>query len=124
MGILNVPALKDMSQTRSVDAHVSLMLFIGDDITTIQTNNNYNFLFRVISIFPCTVCNPNSFKQQVSNSKCIKCPPRRMSTWNRTSCRCEDGLYSPRDVNNSSPCYGEITTIPTCNFCPYRSDLY
>ncbi|CAB4014881.1 ephrin type-A receptor 5 isoform X5, partial [Paramuricea clavata] len=55
----------------------------------------------------CSLCKSDSFKQNVSNTECTKCPPRSTSIENRTSCTCRDGYYkSPLDQNVLSPCYG------------------
>ena len=84
-------------------------------------------IFNVVSIYQClffyvlytillhTICSSiegcgnTSYKQNISNDNCIKCPENSVSNMNRTNCVCKDGYYK-RSTDNSeaSPCYSKL----------------
>ena len=70
-----------------------------------------NKIYSIIVLdqtFYFTVCPSNSYKANISNSDCTRCPKNTRSTSDRTECLCNNGYYrSPYDSSAWSPCYGE-----------------
>ncbi|XP_028394329.1 ephrin type-B receptor 3-like [Dendronephthya gigantea] len=57
----------------------------------------------------CSECPTDSFKPNVANTPCKKCPLRSRSINNRTSCQCKSGFYkSPSNYTQLSPCYAPL----------------
>jgi len=69
-----------------------------------------------------TECPRGSYKNTISNSKCLQCPSNSISNAERTTCHCDEGFYSFETVLKAG-CKGNEKYF-TCPSLPhYRGIL-